>query len=51
MTVGFLLTVQSEEASLAVVSMIADAQMRKRGIQDFCDQSYPNPKPHPTANK
>lgn len=33
------LTVKDKEAPLAVVSMTTDTQLRKRGIESFCDNS------------
>jgi hypothetical protein len=40
----FLLTVKDKEATLAMVLMTADSQLRKRGLGAFCDITYPLPK-------
>lgn len=39
------LTVKSKEATLAVILMTADSQLKKRGMQGFCDNLYPLPIP------
>jgi hypothetical protein len=39
------LTVKGKEATLAVILMTADMQMRKRGVEGFCDHPYPHPIP------
>lgn len=38
----FSLTVKSEKAAFAVVSMTVDSQLRKRTIEGFCDSAYPS---------
>lgn len=35
------LTVKVKEVTFAVVGMTTDSQLRKRNIQDFCDNPYP----------
>ena len=42
------LTVKSKEAAFAMVSMTADAQLRKRDIEDFCGKPYLYPYTSPT---
>lgn len=34
--------VKSKEATFAVISMIADAQLRRRDVEDFCNNPYSN---------
>ena len=43
----FPLTVENKETAMTVISMTADAQLRKRDMEGFCDNFYPNPNPHP----
>lgn len=36
------LTVKVKEVTFAVIGMTTDSQLRKRDIQDFCDNPYPH---------
>lgn len=38
------LIVKSKEATFALILMMADAQLRGRDMEDFCDSPYPYPK-------
>lgn len=37
-----IMTVKIKEDNSIVIAMISDSQLRGRGIEDFCDNSYPH---------
>lgn len=39
------MTIKSKESTLAVILMAADTQLRKGGMEGFCDNPYPNSTP------
>lgn len=46
-----LLTVKSKAATLAVISMTAGTELRKKDTEDFCKNPCPNPNLHSYPQK